>query len=63
MDKPYLEPKKATLAQFLQRGAILSNTDWVIGMIVYAGHDTKIIKNMGKRRYKQTHIEKTLNII
>ena len=62
-EKPKLEPKKTTLSQFLLRGATLSNTDWVIGMVIYAGHDTKIIKNMGKRKYKQTHIEKTLNII
>lgn len=43
------------------RGAVLSNTDWIIGMVVYAGHDTKLMKNMGKSKYKQTHIEKTLN--
>lgn len=45
------------------RGAVLANTDWVIGIVVYAGHDTKLMKNMGKVKYKQTHIEKTLNKI
>lgn len=52
---------KATLDQFLPRGAKLSNTDWIIGMVVYAGHDTKILRNMGKNKYKQTHIERKLN--
>ena len=48
IENPSLESKKATLSQFMLRGSILSNTDWIIGMIIYAGHDTKIIKNMGK---------------
>ena len=44
MDRPHIETKKANLNQFLLRGSILTNTDWIIGMIIYAGHDTKIIK-------------------
>lgn len=54
---------KATLEQFLLRGAKLSNTDWVIGLVVYAGHDTKLLRNMGKNKYKQTHIERKLNTV
>jgi magnesium-transporting ATPase (P-type) len=60
-ENPSLPMVKATLDQFMLRGSVLSNTDWVIGMVVYAGHDTKIMKNMGKSKYKQTHIEKRLN--
>lgn len=60
---PQIGKKKATYSQFLLRGAILSNTDWIIGMVVYAGHDTKLLRNVGKNKYKQTHIEKTLNKI
>ena len=52
---------KGTLSQFLLRGAVLSNTDWIIGMVVSAGHDSKLLRNMGKVKYKQTHIEKRLN--
>ena len=52
---------KVTLDQFLLRGSVLSNTDWIIGMVVYAGLDTKLLRNMGKNKYKQTHIEKRLN--
>lgn len=60
-ENPKLPPMKVTLNQFLLREAILSNTDWIIGLVVYAGHDTKIMRNMGKNKYKQTHIEKRLN--
>ena len=28
---------------FLLRGSILKNTEWIIGMVVYTGHDTKIM--------------------
>ena len=31
--------------QFILRGSTLKNTEWVIGMVVYSGHDTKIMKN------------------
>lgn len=61
MEKPKLPDFKTTLNQFMLRGSVLSNTDWIIGMVVYAGHDTKLLRNMGKPKYKQTHIEKTLN--
>jgi len=27
------------------RGAILKNTDWIIGVVAYTGLDTKIMKN------------------
>ena len=63
MDSPKMNDIKMTYSQFLLRGAVLANTDWIIGMVVYAGHDTKLMKNMGKVKYKQTHIEKTLNKI
>ena len=63
VDSPQIGDFKATYSQFLLRGAVLTNTDWVIGMVVYAGHDTKLMKNMGKVKYKQTHIERTLNKI
>ncbi len=31
--------------QLLPRGSVLKNTDWVIGLIVYTGHETKIFMN------------------
>lgn len=31
--------------QLLLRGAMLRNTSWVFGIIVYTGHDTKLMRN------------------
>jgi hypothetical protein len=57
-ENPKIDDMKTTLDQFMLRGAVLSNTDYIIGLVVYAGHDTKLLKNIGKNKYKQTHIEK-----
>ena len=35
------------LRQFLWRGSTLSTTKWAIGVVVYAGMDTKIMLNQG----------------
>ena len=32
--------------QLLQRGARLRNTAWVVGIVVYTGHETKLLKNL-----------------
>lgn len=31
--------------QVLQRGAILRNTAWIFGLVIYTGHDTKLMRN------------------
>lgn len=31
--------------QLLLRGAMLRNTSWVFGIVVYTGHDTKLMRN------------------
>ena len=38
--------------QFLLRGAKLKNTSWIIGIVVYTGNDTKIMKNADKSKFK-----------
>ncbi|KAI0980294.1 hypothetical protein GJ496_009437 [Pomphorhynchus laevis] len=45
----------------LLRGCRVRNTRWCFGIVVYAGSDTKLIKNSGKPPYKQTAIDKILN--
>ena len=37
------------------------NTDWIVGCVVYAGLDTKVIQNQSTLRYKQSNIEKENN--
>ena len=32
----------------LLRGCTLRNTDWCIGMVIFAGPDTKLMRNTGK---------------
>lgn len=42
---------------FLLRGSSLKNTEWIYGIVVYTGHDTKIMKNSSNSRSKQSKIE------
>ena len=43
--------------QILLRGSSLRNTEWVIGIAVYTGHDTKIMKNSPSARSKKSSVE------
>ncbi|KAJ3205624.1 hypothetical protein HDU82_005066 [Entophlyctis luteolus] len=45
----------------LLRGCVLRNTKWVIGIVIYTGTDTKIMKNSGVTPSKQSKIDKQLN--
>ena len=56
-----LDEVDISYSQFLLRGAVVKNTDWVIGMIVYTGHETKIIKNSLMSRLKFSKLENLLN--
>ena len=39
------QPQPLGSDQLLLRGAMLRNTSWVFGIVVYTGHDTKIMRN------------------
>lgn len=45
----------------LLRGSSLRNTDWVIGFVVYAGHQTKIMMNSTGARFKMSKIDRLTN--
>ena len=47
--------------EFLLKGSILKNTNWIIGIVVYTGMNNKIILNSKKPRLKMSKVEKTLN--
>jgi phospholipid-translocating ATPase len=49
--------------KMLLRGCRLRNTHWCYGLVVFAGSDTKLMKNGGKTKFKQTHIDKLLNYL
>jgi phospholipid-translocating P-type ATPase (flippase) len=39
----------------------LRNTDWIIGAVVYAGHDSKLMMNTSKTPHKTTRVERMTN--
>ena len=49
------------LGALLHRGAVLRNTKWAIGVVVFTGEDTKQIMNSGKTPSKRSRVEKLMN--
>ena len=43
------------------RGMSLRNTEYVTGIVVYTGHDTKIQKNSAGAKYKASNVTHTMN--
>ena len=50
-----------TNKEFILKGSILRNTNWIIGVIVYTGMNNKIILNSKKPRTKMSKVEKKMN--
>jgi phospholipid-transporting ATPase len=47
--------------QLLLRGAQLRNTQWAVGAVVFAGKDTKLVRNSAKAPVKRSNIERQAN--
>jgi magnesium-transporting ATPase (P-type) len=47
--------------QILLRGSSLRNTDYIYGVVVFTGHETKIMKNSVKSRSKFSKLERSTN--
>uniref|UniRef100_A0A7N6BJC8 Phospholipid-transporting ATPase n=1 Tax=Anabas testudineus TaxID=64144 RepID=A0A7N6BJC8_ANATE len=47
--------------QILLRGAQLRNTQWVHGVVVYTGHDTKLMQNSTRPPLKLSNVERITN--
>ncbi|XP_035282021.1 probable phospholipid-transporting ATPase IA isoform X1 [Anguilla anguilla] len=47
--------------QILLRGAQLRNTQWVHGIVVYTGHDTKLMQNSTRPPLKLSNVEQITN--
>ena len=45
------------IKQLLLRGSSLVNTKWIIGIVVYTGLDTKIMKNAENGKVKTSKVE------
>ena len=48
--------------QLLLRGATLRNTPWIHGIVVFTGHETKLMRNATATPIKRTHVEKMVNL-
>ena len=43
------------------RGCVLRNTDWVIGVVIYNGHYSKIMMNTIRSKEKKSMLEQKMN--
>lgn len=50
-----------TIDNVLLRGCHVRNTDWVLGVVLFTGHDTKIMMNAGVTPSKRARIARGLN--
>ena len=48
--------------QLLLRGATLRNTPWIHGIVVFTGHETKLMRNATATPIKRTHVERLVNV-
>ncbi|CAI2163506.1 15838_t:CDS:10 [Funneliformis geosporum] len=48
--------------QLLLRGAQLRNTQWIYGIVIFTGHETKLMRNASATPIKRTSVEKMVNI-
>ncbi|KAK7057494.1 putative phospholipid-transporting ATPase [Favolaschia claudopus] len=48
--------------QILLRGAQIRNTPWVYGLVVFTGHETKLMRNATAAPIKRTNVERQVNI-
>ncbi|KAJ2780447.1 hypothetical protein GGI15_003533 [Coemansia interrupta] len=51
-----------SISNVLLRGMTLRNTDWIVGIVLYTGEQTKIVLNSGPTPYKRSRIERMMNI-
>lgn len=48
--------------QILLRGAMLRNTSWIFGLVIYTGHETKLMRNSTTAPLKRSSVDKLTNI-
>ena len=53
----------AELKNLILKGCILKNTEWIMGIITYTGHDTKIMKNAKPPPIKSSNVMNLMNKI
>ncbi|KAF4589570.1 phospholipid-translocating P-type ATPase domain-containing protein [Ophiocordyceps camponoti-floridani] len=60
-DEPADMTEPITIDNLLLRGCNLRNTEWVLGVVIFTGHDTKIMMNAGMTPSKRSRIAREMN--
>ena len=51
------DPVSVTINQLLIRGCTLRNTDWIIGIVIYTGKESKLSLNNKESPLKRSHVD------
>ncbi|KAM9289536.1 phospholipid-transporting ATPase VB [Morus bassanus] len=62
MEQPNHERIGFNIESLLLRGCTIRNTEVAIGIVIYAGHETKAMLNNNGPRYKRSKIERRINM-
>ncbi|PHH88849.1 hypothetical protein CDD83_6975 [Cordyceps sp. RAO-2017] len=60
-DDPEEMTEPITIDNLLLRGCNLRNTEWVLGVVIFTGHETKIMMNAGITPSKRARIAREMN--
>lgn len=55
--------QSVSIQNLLLRGSVLKNTDYILGLTIFTGPDTKIVMNSKKPPFKSSNIHKKMNKI
>ncbi len=56
-----MKPKPVNIKNLILRGSMMRNTEYAIGIIVYSGMQTKIMKNLKKIPHKVSNVMDLMN--
>ncbi|KAG8346631.1 putative phospholipid transporting ATPase-like protein [Trypanosoma vivax] len=59
---PGRKPVSLSIEQFLPRGCIIRNTEWVLCVVMYTGSDTKIHLNLSRNTRKVSEMASRINM-
>jgi magnesium-transporting ATPase (P-type) len=59
--EPEIKAEPISIENLLLRGCNLKNTDWVMGVVIFTGAETKIMMNSGVTPSKRSRIARSLN--
>eukprot|EP00762_Andalucia_godoyi_P000403 ANDGO_03252.mRNA.1 Phospholipid-transporting ATPase 3 len=55
------QPFSVSVRNILLRGCTLRNTDWICGLAIFTGHDTKLMQNSNDPPSKRSQVERKMN--